>query len=108
MLETSTNENFPKTSQEDTNNSFEGQEEHDAITIKSLKVLLKSGSTDNGGGGGQITSVRSSPMQSISSIEQQSQQELVVGRNKEYFENLQSCYAPENIAISPSPLTSSR
>ena len=50
------------------------------------------------------SSFKSSPLESVSSFDQNSQQ--YSGKNKEYFENLQVCYDPENISISPSPLSS--
>ena len=71
----------------------------------SSKILFKCDSIDR-----VSITARDSPMQSVSSLDQQlSQQQLLLGgKNKEYFDNLQSCYDPENIAISPSPLTPSR
>ena len=71
----------------------------------SSKILFKCESIDR-----VSITARDSPMQSVSSLDQQlSQQQLLLGgKNKEYFDNLQSCYDPENIAISPSPLPPSR
>ena len=51
----------------------------------------------------QLRLSRSSPMQSVSSTDQQSSLQQVVGKNKEYFDNLQSCYDPENIQIASTP-----
>lgn len=67
------------------------------ISNKPMK-LVKGHSAD-----GQF-SVKSSPLQSISSIDLSLQQ--YSGKNKEYFDNLQVCYDPGNISISPSPMAS--
>ena len=76
------------------------KESNKSIESNKPKQLVKGHSAD-----GQF-SVKSSPLQSISSIEQNSLQ--YSGKNKEYFDNLQVCYDPENISISPTPLASKR
>ena len=81
------------------NNKISEEKESDkSIESHKPKQLVKGHSAD-----GQF-SVKSSPLQSISSIEQNSLQ--YSGKNKEYFDNLQVCYDPENISISPTPLAS--
>ena len=82
----------------DDNEEPEEKELEQSITSNKPMKLVKGHSAD-----GQF-SVKSSPLQSISSIDLNSQQ--YCGKNKEYFDNLQVCYDPGNISISPSPMAS--
>ena len=84
----------------DDNKEIVGDLKEQTMEAKPTRTLLKSGSIE-----GRM-SIRSTTMQSESSLEHSPQQ--FSGKNKEYFDNLHNCYDPEKIAISPAPISLTR